>query len=99
MTGMSKKSKVFIAALLGVVVLGLSKSGRTSEFAKIRSAYAGGIDASSIPALGNATSAITPIIDGAFELALKGSKIPVAGPALVSPLVSGIYGLVWGWTY
>lgn len=99
MKKMGPKTKLVLGTMAAATIVGFMKSGTTNDFAKIRKAYAGGISTSKIPVVGSVTSAVAPAIEGAFQLALKGSQIPVVGPTIVSPLVSGTYGLFWGWTY
>lgn len=96
---MGPKMKLVLGTVAVAGLVGFMKSGTTNDFAKVRKAYAGGISASNVPGLNMVTSTVSPVIEGAFELAMKGSAIPVIGPTIVAPLVSGTYGLFWGWTY
>lgn len=92
---MNMKSKVVIAAVGAIFVTGWMKSGNSSDYSVIKKSYSGGIS-KPLPMF---QSTGQKIMDGAMGLALKGSAIPVAGPNIVAPLVSGTYGLLWGWTY
>lgn len=79
---------------LAALVTGYMNTGTGRSFSSVKKAYSGGI---SMP--WKAPAMADKVVDGAFKLAMMGSKIPVAGPSIIAPLVSGTYGLLWGWTY
>jgi len=86
----SMKFKFLLAAL----VVGYVR-GNPQTFEAVKETFTGGIY---IPGVSDAADTVSPLIDGITEIAMKGAAIPVAGPALIAPIVSGTYGIFWGWT-
>jgi len=90
----SLTTKAVAGFAVAAIITGYMNTGTSTNFSSVKKAYSGGIKAPfSAPAIAD------KVVDGAFKLAMMGSRIPVAGPSIIAPLVSGTYGLMWGWTY
>ena len=87
-------SKGFLGFVIAAITVGYFK-GNPQTLGAVKDAYEGGIF---IPGVSPTFDNLSPIVDTLTDIALLGAKIPVVGPTVAAPLVSGTYGILWGWT-